>query len=104
MKKMSAESINLFKYLTTNILKVNAERWYNMHSGWVPDPSLRNTRIPPVRGQQTLHYARAEHNLKERGKKATLEFLNKDETKFFERRIKHMSKWMGRCKSLDLVK
>jgi len=51
-----------------------------------------------------LCYARAEHNLKERGKKATLESLNKDETKFFEHRIKHMSKWMGRCKSLGLVK
>jgi len=81
---MSAESINLSKYLKTNILKVNAEHWYNTHSGWVPNPSLRNTRIPPVRGQQTSRYARAKYNLKERGKKATLESLNKDETKFFE--------------------
>jgi len=104
MKKMSAESINLSKYLMTNILKVNAERRYNTRSGRVPDPSLRNTRIPPVRGQRTSRYTRAEYNLKEQGKKATLESLNKDETKFFEHRIKHMSKWMGRCKSLGLVK
>jgi len=84
MKKMSAESINLSKYLMTNILKVNAKHWYNMHSGQVLNLSLRNTRIPPVRGQQTSHYARAKHNLKEWGKKAILESLNKDETKFFE--------------------
>jgi len=101
---MSAESINLFKYLMTNILKVNAEHQYNMRSGQVPDPSLRNTRIPSVQGQRTSRYARAEHNLKERGKKATLESLNKDETKFFECRIKHISKWMGHCKCLGLVK
>ena len=85
MKKMSAESINLSKYLMTNILKVNAKRQYNTCSGRIPDPSLRNTRIPPVRGQRTSRYARAKHNLKERGKKATLESLNKDEIKFFER-------------------
>jgi len=101
---MSAESINLSKYLTTNILKINAEHRYNTRSGRVPDPSLRNTRIPPVRGQQTSRYARAKHNLKERGKKATLESLNKDETKLFKHRIKHMSKWMGHCESLGLVK
>jgi len=49
-------------------------------------------------------YTRAEHNFKEQGKKVTLESLNKDETKFFEHQIKHMSEWIERCKSLGLVK